>query len=97
MAETKIIHATKKAEDAVTKFIKSDIRNEQTAKCNIAGNNVKRSSSNTAEAPGHVLMARTLVHLTIMALDRNCQTRNLTPERSYWKEVLSLLPLLQQQ
>uniref|UniRef100_A0A0E0AGF9 Uncharacterized protein n=1 Tax=Oryza glumipatula TaxID=40148 RepID=A0A0E0AGF9_9ORYZ len=60
MAETKIIHATKQAEDAVTKFIKSDIINEQTAKCNIAGNNVKRSSSNTAEAPGHVLMARTL-------------------------------------
>uniref|UniRef100_A0A0D3GMX1 Uncharacterized protein n=1 Tax=Oryza barthii TaxID=65489 RepID=A0A0D3GMX1_9ORYZ len=56
MAETKIIHATKQAEDAVTKFIKSDIRNKQTEKCNIPGNNVKRSSSNTAEAPRHVVV-----------------------------------------
>uniref|UniRef100_A0A0E0HXC1 U-box domain-containing protein n=1 Tax=Oryza nivara TaxID=4536 RepID=A0A0E0HXC1_ORYNI len=56
MAETKIIHATKQAEVAVTKFIESDIRNEQTSQRNIAGNSVKTSSSNTIEAPGHVVV-----------------------------------------
>lgn len=37
----------------MTKCIKTDIRNEQTAQRNTAGNCVKTSSSNTAEAPGH--------------------------------------------